>query len=75
MATSDTCEECADPARQVAEPPVDRPLRVIHNAPTERSITTTCPHCADPLVYDDDRRDGYHTSNAKCVRAHKKGVA
>ncbi|WP_079930395.1 AAA family ATPase [Gordonia sp. i37] len=34
--------------------------------------SATCPHCADPLVFDDDRRDGYHTSIAACVRAHKK---
>ena len=31
-----------------------------------------CPHCSEPVEYDDDRRDGYHTSISACVNAEKK---
>ena len=72
-ATTPVCEECDDPARQIPTPPPARPLHVVHNGSTHRD-TTTCPHCTEPLIYSDDRRDGYHTSNSKCVRAHKKGA-
>ena len=72
-ATTPVCEECDDPARQIPTPPPARPLHVVHNGTTHRD-TTTCPHCTEPLIYSDDRRDGYHTSNSKCVRAHKKGA-
>ena len=30
-----------------------------------------CPHCGGPLTYADDRRDGYHTSKAACVKAQQ----
>ncbi|TXH22627.1 MAG: AAA family ATPase [Mycobacterium sp.] len=33
--------------------------------------TANCPHCGDPLTYSDDRRDGYHTSKAACVKAQQ----
>ncbi len=39
---------------------------------TTIAMSAGCPHCGDPLVFDDDRRDGYHTSVAACVRAHQK---
>ncbi|MDS1114478.1 AAA family ATPase [Gordonia westfalica] len=72
--TTDVCEECDDPARQVPTPPPTRPLHVVHNGRAEGRTTTSCPYCEDPLIYSDDKTDGYHTSNSKCVRAHKKGA-
>lgn len=72
-ATTDVCEECDDPSRQRPTPPPTRPLHVIHNGRAE-GRTTTCPHCPEPLIYSDDRRDGFHTSKSGCVRAHKKGA-
>lgn len=33
-----------------------------------------CPYCTEPLVYDDDRRDGFHTDRSPCVAAHRKGM-
>ncbi len=32
---------------------------------------SNCPHCDQQLVYADDRRDGYHTSKAACVKAQQ----
>ncbi len=34
-----------------------------------------CRYCSDALVFDDDRRDGFHTSDSRCVSAHQKGSA
>lgn len=31
-----------------------------------------CPHCGEQMVYADDRRDGYHTSKAECVKAQQQ---
>lgn len=31
-----------------------------------------CPHCGEQMVYADDRRDGYHTSKADCVKAEQQ---
>lgn len=71
-ATTDVCEECDDPARQIPEPPVERQLHVVHNGRAERTPAHICPYCNEALLYDDDQRDGYHTSSTKCMRAHKK---
>lgn len=62
--TTDVCEECADPSRQRPTPPPARPLHVVHNGRAE-GRTTTCPYCTEPLIYSDDKTDGYHTSNSK----------
>lgn len=74
-ATEAVCEDCGDPAHRVIERPAKRPLHVVHDGRANPgSKPSLCPHCGDPLVYDDDRRDGYHTSKSKCVRAHKAGA-
>lgn len=71
-ATEPTCEECADPARQIPEPPVERQLHVVHDGRATRDTQPDCPYCFTPLIYDDDKRDGFHTSKGKCVRMHKR---
>lgn len=73
-ATTDVCEECGDPARQAPEPPVERRLHVVHDGRAKRGQAHICPYCDEALIYRDDISDGYHTSNSKCVRAHKKGA-
>jgi hypothetical protein len=30
-----------------------------------------CRHCGEPLVYDDDKRDGYHSSKTACAKAQQ----
>ncbi len=75
-ATTDVCEDCSDPARQIIpEPPVERQLHVVHDGRAERAPAHICPYCHGALIYDDDQRDGYHTSNSRCVRAHRKETA
>ncbi|MBE7194982.1 MAG: AAA family ATPase [Gordonia polyisoprenivorans] len=74
-ATTDVCEECADPAHKPAEPRAERPLHVVHDGKARRGSVHICPHCGEALIYGDDIRDGYHTSKSKCVRAHKKETA
>ena len=71
-ATTDICDDCDDPARKPAEPPVDRPLYVVHDGKARREDARICPYCDKALIYRDDINDGYHTSNSKCVRAHRK---
>lgn len=41
-------------------------LRTVSGQPV-----SNCPHCEQQLVYADDRRDGYHTSKAACVKAQQ----
>jgi hypothetical protein len=36
---------------------------------------STCGHCGDPLVYDDDRRDGFHTDRIACLAAYRADCA
>lgn len=55
----------AMPSTKPAKPPRQR-LRTIGGQPTPN-----CPHCDEQLVYSDDRRDGYHTSKAACVKAQQ----
>ncbi len=71
-ATTDVCEECSDPARQLPEPPVERQLHVVHDGRAKRGEVHICPYCDEALIYRDDISDGYHTSSSKCVRAHRK---
>lgn len=73
-ASTDICDECDDPARKPYEPPVDRPLYVVHDGKAERDAARICPYCGEALLYDDDQRDGYHTSVRACVTAHRKGA-
>lgn len=73
-ATADVCEECADPAHQVSARPAERPLTVVHDGRAVRGTPPPmCPHCGEPLVFDDDQADGYHSSKSKCMRAHRRG--
>jgi hypothetical protein len=32
---------------------------------------TGCRHCNEPLLYDDDRRDGFHTDRTACLAAYR----
>ncbi|WLP90078.1 AAA family ATPase [Gordonia sp. NB41Y] len=72
-ATTDICDECDDPAHQVPEPPVKRELTVVHDGRKTHTkpLTNVCAYCSDYLIYDDDKRDGYHTSSSECMNAHK----
>lgn len=73
-ATTDICDECDDPARQPYEPPVERPLYVVHDGKARREDARICPYCNKALLYTDDQHDGYHTSVRDCVTAHRKGA-
>lgn len=74
-ATDDVCEECADPTHRVQERAAERPLYVVHDGSREANRPPAmCPHCHEPLTYDDDVRDGFHTSKRECVKAQKKGA-
>lgn len=35
-------------------------------------VQQTCRYCDQPLLYDDDRRDGFHTSRSGCVATHSR---
>lgn len=72
-ATTDLCEDCAEPApRPAAPPPAPRKLTVVHDG---RAVGGgTCPHCGEVLVHADDRIDGYHTDRRACVDAARKGA-
>ncbi len=49
---------------------VSAPLHVVHDGRAHRP--TVCTYCGEPLLFADDRRDGYHTGNARCVDAHRR---
>lgn len=42
-------------------------------SPATGIVRTACQSCGDPLVYDDDRRDGYHSDRLACLPAHHNG--
>lgn len=42
-------------------------------SPATEIVRTACQSCGDPLVYDDDRRDGYHSDRLACLPAHHNG--
>lgn len=54
------------PSRKAVKPPRQR-VRTIAGEPAPN-----CPHCGEQMVYADDRRDGYHTSKAECVKAQQQ---
>lgn len=73
--TTDICDECDDPARQIPAPPVERQLHVVHDGRKTRDRQMPlCPYCTQLLVFDDDVRDGYHSGDSKCMRAHKTAI-
>ncbi|RUP35017.1 MAG: AAA family ATPase [Mycolicibacterium sp.] len=37
----------------------------------EPTGSDTCRHCGEPLIFDDDKRDGYHSSKTACVKAQQ----
>lgn len=75
-ATSDRCEECSTPGHRIpAPPPPARPMHVVHDGRRPRAPEPRCPYCGEALQYDDDRAAGWHTSNSKCLKEHKKMVA
>ncbi|WP_234805008.1 AAA family ATPase [Mycobacteroides abscessus] len=54
------------PPKKAVKPPRQR-VRTIAGEPAPN-----CPHCGEQMVYADDRRDGYHTSKAECVKAQQQ---
>lgn len=54
---------------QGGTPAVDCTLAVPDARASDQS--TTCRYCAEPLVWVDDIRDGYHSSKTICVKARR----